>query len=463
MSKLTSHELLKQYQAGQSEAATAIFDRYVERLIALARARIGPKLRRRVDPEDIVQSAYRSFFVHAKNQEYLLLRSGDLWRLLASTTLNKLYGQTEKHTAAKRTIDQESPDDVDLVDLQSPDPSVVEVVAIGEQLKLILDDLPLDQRLVLTSTLQGQSIEEISGSIGKSERTVRRLLNRARQQFEQRLLEKKAPSNFKTASTRSPVIQPDAPLKFCDYLLEQLLGSGGMGKVYRATDKRSGKKVAVKALHKSWQSDRRAVAQFVQEANILAQLRHANIVGVRGLGRFPSGGYFIVMDYVDGLDLQSRLDQGPLPLGEVVAIVKKVTSAVQHAHEHGIVHCDLKPGNVLVNNNNDVIVTDFGFAFVVAGAASMSAIGIGGTAGYIAPEILKGQSCPTPAADIYAIGVLLWTLATGTLPDAGSLRTEDSTLAPLKSICSQCMANDPKQRYRDAATLVTALNTLGAK
>ena len=87
MSHPKSHELLKQYQAGQSEAVTAIFDRYVERLIALARARIGPKLKRRVDAEDIVQSAYRSFFVHAKNQEYQLARSGDLWRLLAIVCL----------------------------------------------------------------------------------------------------------------------------------------------------------------------------------------------------------------------------------------------------------------------------------------------------------------------------------------------------------------------------------------
>ena len=107
MSEPKSNELLNKYQAGQSEAAAAIFDRYVDRLIALARARIGPKLKRRVDPEDVVQSAYRSFFVHAKNQEYRLARSGDLWRLLASTTLNKLYGQIERQTAEKRSIDRE--------------------------------------------------------------------------------------------------------------------------------------------------------------------------------------------------------------------------------------------------------------------------------------------------------------------------------------------------------------------
>ena len=111
MSDPKSHELLDQFLAGNSEAAAAIFDRYVERLLALARTRIGVKLRRRVDPEDVVQSAYRSFFVHAQNSEYQLDRSGDLWRLLARTTMNKLYGQIEKQTAAKRSIDREVAED----------------------------------------------------------------------------------------------------------------------------------------------------------------------------------------------------------------------------------------------------------------------------------------------------------------------------------------------------------------
>ncbi len=107
MSSPKSYELLQNYQGGENEAATAIFDRYVERLLALARSRMGSRLKRRVDPEDIVQSAYRSFFVHAKNEEYRLARSGDLWRLLASITLNKLYGQIEKQTAAKRSFKRE--------------------------------------------------------------------------------------------------------------------------------------------------------------------------------------------------------------------------------------------------------------------------------------------------------------------------------------------------------------------
>ncbi|MCH9654821.1 MAG: hypothetical protein K0U89_13250 [Planctomycetes bacterium] len=130
---MNSQELLQMYQNGQSEAAAAIFDRYVARLIALARSRIGPKLLRRVDAEDIVQSAYRSFFVHAKRDEYQLNKAGDLWRLLASITLHKLYGQFEKHTAAKRSIDYEEPTDMATATATAPEPSAEEVVAIVEE------------------------------------------------------------------------------------------------------------------------------------------------------------------------------------------------------------------------------------------------------------------------------------------------------------------------------------------
>src|SRR5262245_46342185 len=101
---MDSRELLQRVEAGDSEAAAAVFDRYIERLLALARARINAQLRRRVDADDVVQSAYRSFFVHAENGEYSLGESGDLWRLLAQITINKLYSQVEKHTAARRNV-----------------------------------------------------------------------------------------------------------------------------------------------------------------------------------------------------------------------------------------------------------------------------------------------------------------------------------------------------------------------
>src|SRR5262249_44882145 len=147
VSRLNSRELLQSYQAGESSAAAEIFDRYVARLLGLARDRIGPRLRRRVDAEDVVQSAYRSFFVHAKDGAYRLTEQGDLWRLLASITLHKLHRQIERHAAAKRSLDREAA--LESTHPQAAEPSPAEVIAVAEELHRALDRLKPDERLVL--------------------------------------------------------------------------------------------------------------------------------------------------------------------------------------------------------------------------------------------------------------------------------------------------------------------------
>lgn len=452
MSELNSQELLQQYQDGHSDAATALFDRYVERLIALARRRIGPKLRRRIDAEDVIQSAYRSFFVHAKDGRYQLAKAGDLWRLLAAITLNKLRGQIEKQSAAKRSIDCEVPTDSALIAAKAPEPSADEVVAIVEELHLVVDRLRPGERTVLTARLQGQSIPEISEETGRSERTIRRLLTKVRQRIEERLYQRD------TVAVGLPraVAKTEAPLLYTNYVLEQLTGSGGMGKVFRAREKSTGKKVAIKALHKARQSDLGAVSQFVQEAQILSNLSHPNIVGVQGLGRFPGGGYFLVMDFVDGIDLQSRLTKGPLPIEEALPIVRKIAEAVGYAHAHGIVHCDLKPANVLLDKQGRVFVTDFGFAFLATSEGSDTRIG--GTVGFIPPEILCFQNQPTPTADIFSLGALLWTLTTGEIPsDNSDLNSEPRPPFAILPFCLKCLSGNPEDRYRSMDQVLNAL------
>ncbi len=450
MLNLKSQDLLQLYIEGQDDAATAIFDRYVSRLIALARSRIGPKLKRRIDAEDVIQSAYRSFFVHAKDDQYQLNKAGDLWRLLASITLHKLYGQIEKQTAAKRSINNEEPTDLAAVAATAPEPSPAEVIAIVEELNSVTQNLPLEERLVFAARLQGQGIAEIGKAVEKSERTVRRLLARVKRKMELRLLQ----SDITDDISQTSAIEHDAPLLYSDYVLEQLLGSGGMGKVFRARVKSTRRKVAIKTLHKMRQSDARAISQFVQEAQLLAKLHHANIVRVEGLGRFPGGGYFMVMDFIDGVDLQSRLEVSPLAIQEALGIVQDVASAIGHAHEKGIIHCDLKPGNVLQDRNGNVLVTDFGFAFLIAGSVASGGNSIGGTAGFIAPEIINGQSKPTPATDIYSLGVLLWSLVTGALPEIPfPLDQVEDELAAIAHVVERCISGDPIKRPQTTTEL----------
>ncbi len=456
MSKLNSQQLLEMYQAGENDAATVLFDRYVARLIALARSRIGARLRRRIDPEDVIQSAYRSFFVHARVGEYQLQKTGDLWRLLAGITLHKLYGQIEKHTAGKRSIDREAPPDTILATATVPEPSPSEVVAIIEELSLLIQDLPPEERLVLTASLQGQENAEISSTIGKSERTVRRLLANARNKLEQRLLH----NHTTEADSQPPAEEYAAPLHYEDYVLEQLLGSGGMGKVFRARVKGTQQKVAIKALHKKRQSDRRAVSQFVKEAQVLTKLQNPHLVRVEGLGRFPHGGYFMVMDFVDGVDLQSQLETGPFTITEAVSVVQHVADAIGYAHDQDIIHCDLKPANILRDQQGNIRVTDFGFAYLIAGSAT-PVNSIGGTAGYLAPEILNRQSLPAPTTDIFSLGVLLWTLITGMLPASlFKLTGVKQQQTPVARIVKRCLSPTPQNRFQTISELQQALLTL---
>jgi len=191
MEKFTSHDLFLRYRSGEDRAATEIFDRYLRRLIELARKRISPRLAQRIDPEDVVQSAYRSFFVHARAGDFVLQRAGDLWRLLAGITLNKLHRQVERNTAARRDIGREAgaaagADEVPLVASAEPTPD--EVAAVAEQLEQFMARLNPLERRVLELRLQGETIEQIGVVIERSQRTVRRLLEQVQRLLESQLI-----------------------------------------------------------------------------------------------------------------------------------------------------------------------------------------------------------------------------------------------------------------------------------
>ncbi len=187
----TSSELLANVRAGDEQAAEAIFQRYVQRLTLLARTRLSSRLASRTDPEDIVMSAWRSFFVAARAGRFSLQRSGDLWRLLVSITLHKLYRQARRHSTEKRSIKLEQ--SVDWSDdhwqpIDDREPSPEEAIALADELQSILEQaLPAD-RIVLQMRLQGESVEAIAQEIHSSERTVRRTVARLCDSMQQMLL-----------------------------------------------------------------------------------------------------------------------------------------------------------------------------------------------------------------------------------------------------------------------------------
>ncbi len=182
MAEEASIQLVARWQQGDQQAAGQLFRRYEEQLVALTRGRLSAKLAQRIDPEDVVQSAYRSFFSGARNGAYELERGGDLWRLLAGITLNKLRHQVRRNTTGKRAMGRER--DLAGADpgvlLRATEPSPVEAVALVDELEQLMRRLDPTHRRILELRLQGYNLEEIATQTERTERTVSRVLERVR-------------------------------------------------------------------------------------------------------------------------------------------------------------------------------------------------------------------------------------------------------------------------------------------
>ncbi|MGE3314368.1 MAG: RNA polymerase sigma factor [Planctomycetaceae bacterium] len=185
----TSAELLARYRNGDDAAARDLFERYTERLTLLARSRLSSRLAARTDPEDVVLSAWRSFFVAARAGRYSLRRSGELWNLLASIAMHKLYRQVRKHGAEKRSIGLEHPANLNELRAGDPriEPSAEEAVALADELELVMSTLDEFARRVLEMRLQGESHGTIAEATARSERTIRRTLGQIREALIARL------------------------------------------------------------------------------------------------------------------------------------------------------------------------------------------------------------------------------------------------------------------------------------
>ncbi len=206
--------------------------------------------------------------------------------------------------------------------------------------------------------------------------------------------------------------QPQSGMCLGRYRLQKALKQGGMAHVYQAYDEYSGRVVAIKIVHEQNEYS----ALFRQEIQIMRALRHPHILPLLDAGQWR-GYEYLVMPYIAGGTLQDRLEQGRLTLEEVGFVLERVCDAVQYMHEAGIVHCDIKPANVLIDEQSHIYLADFGIA-VIAGESPLWHGRVMGTPVSIAPETLYGTV--SRQSDIYALGILLFEMVSGHVPFDGT-------------------------------------------
>jgi serine/threonine-protein kinase len=286
--------------------------------------------------------------------------------------------------------------------------------------------------------------------------------------------------------------QSSASRTVSHFILLEHLGSGGMGVVYRAHDRRLDREVAIKVLPEEVAQDEDRLARFEREAKLLASLNHQNIATLHGLEEHR-GQRFLVMELVEGETLAGRIEKGPLPFDDALDIAFQITEGLEAAHGRGVIHRDLKPANVMVDSDGGVKVLDFGLAKAFdpedSGPQSPESLAesptltagltrgdvLLGTAAYMSPEQARGRPVDK-RADIWAFGCVLYEMLTGSRAFAGATATEilaaiikeepdwenlpAETSAPVRRLLRRCLTKDPRDRFHDIADVRIELQSL---
>jgi len=268
------------------------------------------------------------------------------------------------------------------------------------------------------------------------------------------------------------------PDSIAHYKISSKLGEGAMGEVYRATDSKLGREVAIKLIPEDFARDSQRMARFTREAQVLASLNHPNIAAIYGVEDRA-----LIMELVEGQTLSERIKQGAVPLEEALDIARQIADGLEAAHDKGIVHRDLKPANIKITPGGTVKLLDFGLAKAEGPWASTASIedaptltvastGAGvilGTAAYMAPEQARGRNVDK-RADIWAFGVILYEMLTGeqmfngdTVTDVlASVVRQDPDLKrvpeKVRPLLQRCLEKDPKRRLRDAGDAMLLLD-----
>ncbi len=254
------------------------------------------------------------------------------------------------------------------------------------------------------------------------------------------------------------------------YRILAKLGEGGMGVVYKAEHLKLGSFVALKFLSRHIGAPQQSEARFIHEAKAASSLEHPNIGSVYDIGQTSDGLMYIVMPYYAGETLQAKIERGPLELAATLDIVSHIASGLAKAHEKGIVHRDIKPGNILVTEDGHPKILDFGLA-KLAGQTRVTRTGTTvGTVAYMSPEQVRGEAVDA-RSDVFSLGVVLYELLTGKQPFGGDqeaaiiysimnlepepLRNHRPDLPPaMQNLLDKALAKDPATRYENAVAML---------
>ncbi|KGP73944.1 Stk1 family PASTA domain-containing Ser/Thr kinase [Pontibacillus yanchengensis] len=259
------------------------------------------------------------------------------------------------------------------------------------------------------------------------------------------------------------------------YEIQDMIGGGGMANVYLGKDTILNRNVAIKVLRLEYANDEEFIARFRREAHSATSLSHPNIVNIYDVGE-EEHIYYMVMEYVDGMTLKQYIQTyGPAEVEEAIEITKQITAAMSHAHENDIVHRDIKPQNILIDEHKHVKVTDFGIAIALSATSLTQTNSVLGSVHYLSPEQARGGMA-TKKSDIYSIGIVLFELLTGRLPFSGQsavsialkhlqsetpslMRWNPSVPQSVENIVLKATAKDPFHRYDDIYDMVDDLET----
>jgi serine/threonine protein kinase len=270
------------------------------------------------------------------------------------------------------------------------------------------------------------------------------------------------------------LLDPPSPAEIAS-LFPQLeifecLGRGGMGVVYKARQPRLNRLVALKILARDQEQNGKFAERFTREAQALARLSHPNIVAVHDFGE-AGGHFYLVMEYVDGVNLRQLLQAGKMQPEQALAIVPKICDALQYAHSEGIVHRDIKPENILLDKQGRVKIADFGIAKMLGGAAGQPALtgakDVVGTPHYMAPEQVEKPATVDHRADIYSLGVVFYEMLTGELP-LGKFAPPSSCARSMQidvrldEVVLRALEKKPERRYQQASQVKQEVETIAA-